>query len=156
MTSDRALSGSEGKGRLRRRVVCALSVVIAAAVAMPDQLPAAPTATFASLQSQLILQDSRSKEMLLVHCCHAHPLPPYDLYCCHAGGSVYVRPGYRYGGYYGGYYGAASVRGQARRVARRTSRRAGYYGGYRYGAASVRGQARRVGRRTGRRVSRRR
>jgi hypothetical protein len=115
MTSDRALSGSKGKGLLPRRVVCALSVIIAAAVALPEQLPAAPTASFASLQSQLLVQDSRPREMLLVHCCHAHPLPPYDAYCCHSGRSVYVAPGYR--------YGATSVRAQSRRVSRRTSRR---------------------------------
>ena len=52
----------------------------------------------------------------LVHCCHAHPLYPYDSHCCHSsGGVVYVAP--RYG------YGAASVRGTARRTSRRTSRR---------------------------------
>jgi hypothetical protein len=92
-----------------------VSVIIAAAVALPEQLPAAPTASFASLQSQLLVQDSRPRETLLVHCCHAHPLPPYDAYCCHSGRSVYVAPGYR--------YGATSVRAQSRRVSRRTSRR---------------------------------
>ena len=52
----------------------------------------------------------------LVHCCHAHPLYPYDSHCCHSsGGVVYVAP--RYG------YGAGSVRGTARRTSRRTSRR---------------------------------
>jgi hypothetical protein len=51
----------------------------------------------------------------LVHCCHAHPLPPYDAYCCHGGTTVYVAP--RYG------YGAAGVRGVSRRTSRRTSRR---------------------------------
>ena len=50
----------------------------------------------------------------LVHCCHAHPIYPYDRYCCHSSG-VYVAP--RYG------VGAASVRGVSRRTSRRTSRR---------------------------------
>ena len=51
----------------------------------------------------------------LAHCCHAHPLPPYDAYCCHGGTTVYVAP--RYG------YGAVGVRGVSRRTSRRTSRR---------------------------------
>jgi len=51
----------------------------------------------------------------LAHCCHAHPLPPYDAYCCHSATTVYVVP--RYG------YGAAGVRGVSRRTSRRTSRR---------------------------------
>ncbi len=51
----------------------------------------------------------------LVHCCHAHPVSPYDSYCCHPATTVYVAP--RYG------YGAASVRGVSRRTSRRVSRR---------------------------------
>ena len=56
-------------------------------------------------------------EVHQVHCCHAHPLPPYDRYCCHSSGvyvapPVYVAPTY-----------AGSVRRQSRRVSRRTSRR---------------------------------
>ncbi len=51
----------------------------------------------------------------LVHCCHAHPVAPYDSHCCHGGTTVYVAP--RYG------YGAAGVRGTSRRTSRRVSRR---------------------------------
>ncbi len=54
-------------------------------------------------------------EALLVHCCHAHPLPPYDSYCCHSGGAYY--------GAAAPYGYAGSVRRQSRRVSRRTSRR---------------------------------
>jgi hypothetical protein len=50
----------------------------------------------------------------LVHCCHAHPIPPYDSHCCH-GGAVVVVPAYG--------YGAVGVRGVSRRTARRTTRR---------------------------------
>jgi hypothetical protein len=59
----------------------------------------------------------------LVHCCHGHPLYPYDSHCCHSsGGVVVVAPGYGYAApRYG--YGAAGVRGTARRTSRRTSRR---------------------------------
>ena len=62
----------------------------------------------------------------LAHCCHAHPIPPYDRYCCHSAGyavpvygarRAYVAP--RYG------VGAVGVRGVSRRTSRRTSRRVG-------------------------------
>ena len=56
-------------------------------------------------------------ELLEVHCCHAHPLPPYDRYCCHGSG-VYVAPRPYVAPTYAG-----SVRRQSRRVSRRTSRR---------------------------------
>jgi len=63
----------------------------------------------------------------LAHCCHPHPLPPYDNYCCHpAATTVYVAPRYGYGAVYVAPrygYGAASVRGGSRRTSRRTSRR---------------------------------
>jgi hypothetical protein len=100
----------------RRRTLCGLSLVLAFAVSLPEELPAAPTVTATSTLAVSQL-DLRANEMLLVHCCHAHPLPPYSAYCCHAGGGVYVVPGYGYG------YGVPGVRGQSRRVARRTSRR---------------------------------
>jgi hypothetical protein len=99
----------------RKYVLYSLSLVLAIAVALPEDLPAAPTVRvpMARMMSHTIAQPE-SLDMLLVHCCHNHPLPPYDNYCCH-GGAV-VAPGYAY-------YGAAGVRGQSRRVARRTSRR---------------------------------
>ena len=54
----------------------------------------------------------------LAHCCHAHPIRPYDRYCCHPSTRrVYVAP--RYG------VGRAGVRGVSRRTSRRTSRRVG-------------------------------
>jgi len=47
------------------------------------------------------------------HCCHSHPRPPYDRYCCHSG--AYVAPVYR--------RNVGSVRRSSRRVGRRTGRR---------------------------------
>jgi hypothetical protein len=95
---------------VRRAAVHGLTLALAISVAMPEQLPAAtappPSTKLTFVQSDLLL---------LVHCCHAHPLYPYDSYCCHSGGAVVVAPG--------AYYGAAGVRGTARRTARRTSRR---------------------------------
>ena len=29
--------------------------------------------------------------LLLVHCCHAHPVHPYDSYCCHPPGAYAAR-----------------------------------------------------------------
>lgn len=67
-----------------------------------------PKASAATLLSQ--------KEFKIAHCCHAHPYPPYDNYCCHPPSStVYVAPA--------PVVGPASVYGTSRRVARRTSRR---------------------------------
>lgn len=62
----------------------------------------------------------------LAHCCHAHPLPPYDGYCCHGAGyavPVYVVPRVYVAPRYG--VGAVGVRGVSRRTSRRTSRRVG-------------------------------
>ena len=62
----------------------------------------------------------------LAHCCHGHPLPPYDAYCCHGGTTVIVAPRYGYGAAYVAPrygYGAVGVRGVSRRTSRRTSRR---------------------------------
>jgi hypothetical protein len=53
----------------------------------------------------------------LAHCCHAHPIRPYDAYCCHGGGGGVVVVVPRYG------YGAVGVRGVSRRTSRRTTRR---------------------------------
>lgn len=61
---------------------------------------------------------TNSPMLNLVHCCHAHPYPPYDTYCCHPPSTtIYVAPRPVYG------VGAASVRGTSRRTARRVSRR---------------------------------
>lgn len=55
------------------------------------------------------------QEFKIAHCCHAHPVSPYDSHCCHPSTTVYVAP--RYG------VGPASVRGVSRRTSRRVSRR---------------------------------
>jgi hypothetical protein len=97
----------------RKYALLGLCYALTIAVALPEQLPAA-TANVRSLQPSFVLLDSSTTDLLLVHCCHAHPLPPYDGYCCHSG-AVVVAPG--------AYYGPAGVVGTSRRVARRTSRR---------------------------------
>jgi len=53
-------------------------------------------------------------EYRVAHCCHSHPRPPYDRYCCHSG-AAYVAPVYR--------RNVGSVRRSSRRTGRRVSRR---------------------------------
>ena len=69
------------------------------------------------LSPGMISHEADQPELLKVHCCHSHPLPPYDRYCCHSSGAYYAPPVY-----VGPTY-AGSVRRQSRRVSRRTSRR---------------------------------
>lgn len=113
MTSKRFRSGlPTAAGRF---VLRGLSFALAIAVALPEQLPAAPTVNVTSMRPTFVLPDLSATDLTRVHCCHAHPLPPYDSYCCHSGAAVVVVPG--------GYYGPAGVVGTSRRVARRTGRR---------------------------------
>src|SRR5215212_4613408 len=94
------------------KCVQSLTLAVAFAVAIPEDLSALPVIS-GDKQPAFIRSELLPSDLLLVHCCHGHPLPPYDRYCCHSGGA-----------YYGGaYYGAAGVRGSSRRVARRTTRR---------------------------------
>lgn len=71
--------------------------------------------------AEIFVKGQAGQELRLAHAYHAHPVYPYDMYCCHPPG--YVVP--VYGGYaaphYG--YGPASVRGVSRRTSRRTARR---------------------------------
>jgi hypothetical protein len=121
MKREKDFLGSQRKKCMRLYFLWGVNVVVAAAIATTDQLPAAPITTAASTPSRLIASNSVPIDTLLAHCCHAHPLPPYDSYCCHSGDAVYMAPtvyaapGYR--------YGAPSVRAQSRRVARRSGRR---------------------------------
>ncbi len=96
-----------------RHAAFALAVGLTLAVATPTSLPAMPLPANAGIQLRLVVPDISPSEVLLVHCCHSHPRPPYDRYCCHSSrGYVYGRRGY-----------AGSVRRGSRRVSRRTSRR---------------------------------
>ncbi len=35
----------------------------------------------------ITLQPGKFSDVILVHCCHSHPYPPYDSYCCHPPGA---------------------------------------------------------------------
>jgi hypothetical protein len=52
----------------------------------------------------------------LAHCCHSHPRPPYDRYCCHTG-AAYVATGVAT------YHAYKSVKRHSKRVANRRPRR---------------------------------
>jgi hypothetical protein len=62
---------------------------LAAALVIPSQLSAA---SFGLGDYSLFSGSGQAADGLLrVHCCHSHPYPPYDRYCCH--GSGYYSPG---------------------------------------------------------------
>jgi hypothetical protein len=115
MTGNGPRSGALNKAS--RRLLYGWSLALAFTLALPVELPAARFEPEDKLPSSIVflLEPSPEAELILAHCCHAHPLPPYDSYCCHSG-AVVVTPGY-------GYYGVTGVRGTSRRVARRTTRR---------------------------------
>ncbi len=51
----------------------------------------------------------------VAHCCHSHPLPPHDQYCCHSGAAHVARGAVRYGAY-------KSVKKSAKHYSKRPSR----------------------------------
>jgi hypothetical protein len=63
---------------------------LAAALIVPSELSAAPAFGFDDYSRPAASGHVRN-DLLLIHCCHSHPYPPYDRYCCHERG--YARPG---------------------------------------------------------------
>ena len=62
------------------------------------------------------LSDAASDGVIrLAHCCHSHPLPPHDQYCCHSGEAHVARGAVRYGAY-------KSVKKSAKHYSKRPSR----------------------------------
>lgn len=75
MTSNRAFSN--WVSTWGRRALCGLSLLLAFAVAMPEDLPAA--AMVGTAIPSIPRPVPTANEVLLVHCCHSHPLPPYKV-----------------------------------------------------------------------------
>ena len=101
---------------MKRRLVSLLLVplmIVDPALALEPALGAGME-KLAMMQPAAVTPELLATDLIFIHCCHAHPLPPYDSYCCHSG-AVVVAPG--------AYYGPVGVVGTSRRVARRTSRR---------------------------------
>jgi len=79
---------------MNRRLKHLHSAAIAAAVALlvPSAISAAQFKfgfdNYSRSESPGYVYDG----LLFVHCCHSHPYPPYDRYCCH-GRSGYYAPG---------------------------------------------------------------
>jgi hypothetical protein len=66
-------------------------VALGFAVALVPSAPfAAPFASGFDRNSRPAAFGQVGGDLLRVHCCHSHPYPPYDRYCCHGGGSVRV------------------------------------------------------------------
>lgn len=59
---------------------------LAAAIVVPSGLSATPYMFDFGDQASSSVRDG----LIRVHCCHSHPYPPYDRYCCHGRGSVRV------------------------------------------------------------------
>jgi hypothetical protein len=70
---------------LKRLKSIALGLV--AALVVPSGLLAAPQMFGMGDHASKSVSDGLTR----IHCCHSHPYPPYDRYCCH--GSGYYAPG---------------------------------------------------------------
>lgn len=69
-------------------------VVAVAVLVVPSALSSLSAAPFAfglDSDSRLGSPGQVRDDVIRVHCCHSHPYPPYDRYCCH--GSGYRAPG---------------------------------------------------------------
>lgn len=75
--------------RLKHLQSIAIGLVVA--LIMPSEISAAPFKSGFEDYSRYESPGSVYGELLLVHCCHSHPYPPYDRYCCH--GTGYRSPG---------------------------------------------------------------
>jgi len=96
------------------RLVSLAALTIVALVFWLSSATAAPFIKTMGGPVPFAAQGAMTDGVLLAHCCHSHPRPPYDRYCCHSG-AAYVAPVYR--------RNVGSVRRSSRRVGRRTGRR---------------------------------
>ncbi len=92
------------------RLVSLAALTIVALVFWLSSATAAPFIKTMGDPVAFAAQGAMTNGVLLAHCCHSHPRPPYDRYCCHSG-AAYVAPARR------------AYRGSVRRTSRRTGRR---------------------------------
>lgn len=76
-------------GRLKH--LQSIAITLAVALLVPTEISAAPFKFGFEGYTQPVSPDNIYGELLLVHCCHSHPSPPHDRYCCH--GTGYRSPG---------------------------------------------------------------
>jgi hypothetical protein len=100
-----------------------VALAFAAALILPSTLSSAPFVSGLDRNSRPAALGQVGGDLLRVHCCHSHPYPPYDRYCCHGGG--YVRPGRTV---VGAAVGAAASYGAYRGV--RSATKSAYKRGY--------------------------
>ena len=75
----------------RRLTGYGVALGLAAALIVPSAISAAPFALSFDNDPRSAAPNRVGDDLLRVHCCHSHPYPPYDRYCCHERG--YVSPG---------------------------------------------------------------
>ena len=68
-----------------------VAIAVAAVLLVPSVISEAPLKFGFEDHSRFASSGNVYGEFLLVHCCHSHPYPPYDRYCCH--GTGYRSPG---------------------------------------------------------------
>lgn len=62
---------------------------LAAVLAVPAEVSAAPLYGAGIIgPPQTTTPELFGGNLQLIHCCHAHPYPPYDEYCCHGEGAA--------------------------------------------------------------------
>jgi len=75
-------------GTVQKIGLYGLALGVAALLAMPANVSAAPLSTSAASGGiQAAILEQLGAGVQLVHCCHSHPYPPYDDSCCHESGA---------------------------------------------------------------------
>jgi len=67
-----------------------VALAFTAALISPSALSSAPFVSGLDGNSRPAASGQVGGDLLRVHCCHSHPYPPYDRYCCHGGGGYYA------------------------------------------------------------------
>ena len=97
------------------RLVSLAALTIVALVFWLSSATAAPFIKTMGGPVPFAAQGTMTDGVLLAHCCHSHPLPPHDQYCCHSGAAHVARGAVRYGAY-------KSVKKNAKHYSKRPSR----------------------------------
>lgn len=93
------MSIDQGVGKMHRWLKhSAHGLVVAVAVLVVpsalSSLSAAPFAFVLDSYFRLGPPGQVRNDVVRIHCCHSHPYPPYDRYCCHGGRGSYAYPSY--------------------------------------------------------------
>jgi hypothetical protein len=109
MTSKLLEHPKSATGKCFRRLGLGAALGLVAVLAVPAEVSAAPLSGSAVTgKSRATLLELLGSNLQLVHCCHAHPYPPYDEYCCHGTGAYVAGAAVSAGIAYGVYRGVRS------------------------------------------------